>query len=125
VDVEIHVFLTSALVGGEWSASRPGRFTPEERSPLHPFDRRLAWAQNLSGRCGEEKNLAPTGTRTPPPRPSSHSLHRLSYPGSSIVTISTLRSRVYIALYTGIAVSIVVITVAPQNVCPPRPRKHL
>jgi hypothetical protein len=28
VDVYIHVFLTSALVGGEWSASRPGRFTP-------------------------------------------------------------------------------------------------
>jgi hypothetical protein len=26
--------LTSALVGGEWSASRPGRFTPEERSPF-------------------------------------------------------------------------------------------
>jgi hypothetical protein len=24
----IHIFLTSALVGGEWSASRPGRFTP-------------------------------------------------------------------------------------------------
>jgi hypothetical protein len=31
VDVEIHIFLTSALVGGERSASRPGRFTPEER----------------------------------------------------------------------------------------------
>jgi hypothetical protein len=28
-----HVFLTSALVGGERSASRPGRFTPEERTP--------------------------------------------------------------------------------------------
>jgi hypothetical protein len=28
VDVYIHVFLTSALVGGEWSASRTGRFTP-------------------------------------------------------------------------------------------------
>jgi hypothetical protein len=28
VDVEIHIFLTSALVGGEWSDSRPGRFTP-------------------------------------------------------------------------------------------------
>jgi hypothetical protein len=26
VDVKIHIFLTSALVGGEWSASRPGRF---------------------------------------------------------------------------------------------------
>jgi hypothetical protein len=25
--------LTSALVGGEWSASRPGRFTPRERTP--------------------------------------------------------------------------------------------
>jgi hypothetical protein len=24
---------TSALVGGEWSASRPGRFTPGERAP--------------------------------------------------------------------------------------------
>jgi hypothetical protein len=29
VDVQIHVYLTSALVRGEWSASRPGRFTPE------------------------------------------------------------------------------------------------
>jgi hypothetical protein len=28
VDVYIHIFLTSALVGGEWSASRPCRFTP-------------------------------------------------------------------------------------------------
>jgi hypothetical protein len=25
--------LTSALVGGEWSTSRPGRFTPGERAP--------------------------------------------------------------------------------------------
>jgi hypothetical protein len=25
--------LTSALDGGEWSASRPDRFTPRERSP--------------------------------------------------------------------------------------------
>jgi hypothetical protein len=33
VDVQIHIFLTSALVGGEWSTSRPGRFTPGERAP--------------------------------------------------------------------------------------------
>jgi hypothetical protein len=33
VAVYIHVFLTSALVG-EWSASRPGRLTPEERAPV-------------------------------------------------------------------------------------------
>jgi hypothetical protein len=28
-----HIFLTSALVGGEWSASLPGRFTPRESAP--------------------------------------------------------------------------------------------
>jgi hypothetical protein len=33
VDVQIHVFLNSALVGGKWSASRLGRFTPGERAP--------------------------------------------------------------------------------------------
>jgi hypothetical protein len=33
VVVYIHVFLISALVGGEWSASRPTRFTSEERDP--------------------------------------------------------------------------------------------
>jgi hypothetical protein len=33
VEVQIHIFLTSALVGGEWSDSRPCRFTPGERTP--------------------------------------------------------------------------------------------
>jgi hypothetical protein len=28
------MFSTSALVSGEWSASRPGRFTPEEKAPI-------------------------------------------------------------------------------------------
>jgi hypothetical protein len=32
VDVYIHTSLTSALVGGEWSASRFGRFTPGKRA---------------------------------------------------------------------------------------------
>jgi hypothetical protein len=32
-DVQIHVFLTSTLVGGEWLASRLGRFIPKERAP--------------------------------------------------------------------------------------------
>jgi hypothetical protein len=30
VDVEVHIFLTWTLAGGEWSASRPSRFTPGE-----------------------------------------------------------------------------------------------
>jgi hypothetical protein len=33
VDVQIRVLLTSALVGGEWSALRPSRFAPLERAP--------------------------------------------------------------------------------------------
>jgi hypothetical protein len=33
VDVYIHIFLTSALVGGEWSASRSVRLTNGERTP--------------------------------------------------------------------------------------------
>jgi hypothetical protein len=33
VDVQIHISLTLALAGVEWSASRPGRFAPAERSP--------------------------------------------------------------------------------------------
>jgi hypothetical protein len=33
VDVQIHVFLSSSVIGGEWSASCFGRFTAEERAP--------------------------------------------------------------------------------------------
>jgi hypothetical protein len=33
VDVQIHVFVTLALVGGEWSASRSCRFTRRGKSP--------------------------------------------------------------------------------------------
>jgi hypothetical protein len=33
VDAYTHVFLTSALILSEWSASRPGRFTPGDRAP--------------------------------------------------------------------------------------------
>jgi len=34
IEVEIHTFLTSALHGDKWSASRSGRFTTGERDPL-------------------------------------------------------------------------------------------
>jgi hypothetical protein len=32
VDAYIHIVLDSALDGDEWTASRPGRFTPGERA---------------------------------------------------------------------------------------------
>jgi hypothetical protein len=36
MDVEIHISLNSAPAGGEWSASRSGRFTAGEK-PLVPI----------------------------------------------------------------------------------------
>jgi hypothetical protein len=84
VDVWIHIFLISALVGGEWSASRPCRFTPGERAPgTH-------WiAGEVGPRAGledvekrkfftlPELELRPLGHPA-----SSQSLYRLRYPGS-------------------------------------------
>jgi hypothetical protein len=49
-------FSTSALDGGEWSASRSGRFTPQGKGPWYPLDRRLGGSQSRSGHGGEEKN---------------------------------------------------------------------
>jgi hypothetical protein len=55
VEVQIHIFLTSALVCDEWSASRPGRFSLGERAPpgthwiggsFRPF-----WTENASDKC--------------------------------------------------------------------------
>jgi hypothetical protein len=58
--------LDLGLIGGELSASRPGRH-------CYPLGRRLDWAQTQSQQCGEEKNLlkslAPAGNRTPAAQP--------------------------------------------------------
>jgi hypothetical protein len=65
VDVEIHIFLTSALVGGEWSASLPCGFTPGERaSGTH-------WIEGWVGPRASLETVDPTGTQIPTPRPSS------------------------------------------------------
>jgi hypothetical protein len=70
VDVQIHVFLTSAIVEGEWSASRPCRFTPGEKaSTRYSFGRRVGGPQRRSGRRWDKKNLAFTATRNLAPRP--------------------------------------------------------
>jgi hypothetical protein len=67
-DVWIHVFFASALVGGEWSPSRPGRFDPGERAlGTHS----MGGPPSRSGRRGEEKLHDPTGTQTPTLQPSS------------------------------------------------------
>jgi hypothetical protein len=56
-------YLTSALDGGEWSASRSGRALPPGKEPRYPLDRRAlepVWTQRL-----EEKSSASVGDRTP------------------------------------------------------------
>jgi hypothetical protein len=64
VDVQIQIFWTSALAGGEWLASGL-------ESPRYPMDRRLGGPQSRSGQYGEVKILDPTGTRTPTSQSSS------------------------------------------------------
>jgi hypothetical protein len=59
VDVEIHIFLTSVLAGGEWSTARPGRFTPGERAPGSHWIG--GWVEPRAGLDEVEKILDPTG----------------------------------------------------------------
>jgi hypothetical protein len=49
----------SALGGDEWSATRPGRFTPGEKSPGYPLDRRLGGLQSCSGLGSLDKKSLP------------------------------------------------------------------
>jgi hypothetical protein len=53
VVVQIHIFLTSALIGGEWSASRPGRFIPRGRT--HGTHWTGGWVGPRAGLDYEEK----------------------------------------------------------------------
>jgi hypothetical protein len=58
------IFLTSAQVAGEWSASRPSCFIPGERAPSTHWIG--GWVDPRAGLDDrEEKILDPTGTRTP------------------------------------------------------------
>jgi hypothetical protein len=76
-------FLTSALVGGEWSASRPARFIPGERAPSTLWIE--GWVDPRAGLDDVEKRkfltllgleLRPIGRLA-----RSQSLYRLSYLG--------------------------------------------
>jgi hypothetical protein len=51
---------------------------------LSPGNKRLSGPQNRSGRLGEKKNLAPTGTRSPTPRPANSGYTDRAIPAHSI-----------------------------------------
>jgi hypothetical protein len=53
-------FSTSALDGGEWSASRPGRALPPEKGPPVPIVQEAGWApEPVWTKRLEEKSFAP------------------------------------------------------------------
>jgi hypothetical protein len=84
VDVQIHIFLTSTLAGGEWSASRPGLFTPGEgASGTHWIGGWLGPRACLDA-AETRKFLTLPGLELRPLGRSarSQSLYRLRYPGS-------------------------------------------
>jgi hypothetical protein len=84
VDVWIHVFLTSALVGGELSTSCRGRFTSGERAPgTHWIEDWVGPRAGLDD-LGKGKFLNLPGLELQPlgRRARSQSLYRLRYPGS-------------------------------------------
>jgi hypothetical protein len=62
VDTEMHVFLNSALAGGEQSASRLGRFIPG-KNLLVPIGLELGWHQTRSRRYEYRKLFALPGNR--------------------------------------------------------------
>jgi hypothetical protein len=84
VDVQIHILLTSALVGVVWSVSRPCRFIRRERIPgTHLI---WDWVGPRAGLDAVERRkfLTLPGLELRPLCRSarSQSLYRLCYPGS-------------------------------------------
>jgi hypothetical protein len=58
-------FSTSALDGGEWSASRPGRTLLPGKGPPVPIVQEAGWAPELVWtQRSEEKSIASAGDRT-------------------------------------------------------------
>jgi hypothetical protein len=76
--------LTSAVAGGEWSASRPGRFNPTERSPGTCWIRGWVDPRASLDVLEERKFFTLPGLELRHlRRPArSQSLYRLRYPGS-------------------------------------------
>jgi hypothetical protein len=83
VEVQIHVFLTSALDGGEWLASYPGHFTSgDTASRIHSIGTERA-----------PEAVLPLLKREKPPDASAvqlvaQSLHQLGYIGAYFTVIS-------------------------------------
>jgi hypothetical protein len=91
VEVQLHGFLTSALDGGEWRASRRGRFTPRVRAPgTHRIGGWVGPRAVLDATVKRKIPSLPPGIEPHNPDRPAHSpaLYRLSYHGCYINLIS-------------------------------------
>jgi hypothetical protein len=82
VEVQLYYFLTSALDGSEWLASRTGRFTPKERAPVTHWI--AGWVRPRAGletvvKRKTTNSCRDSNLRSSSPQPSAIPL---SYPGS-------------------------------------------
>jgi hypothetical protein len=75
-------FLNSALDGGEWSASRPGRALLPRKGPPVPLDRRLVGPRAGLDAEAKRKILCPCRGSNPDRPTRSQTLYWLSYRGS-------------------------------------------
>jgi hypothetical protein len=115
VDVQIHIFLTSPLAGGEFSASLPGLFTPGERAPGTHWIR--DWVDPRAGLDDLEKRkflTIPGLELWPLSRPArSQSLYRLSYPGFSLNALQIYTQLQYEAVLYRTSSNVAVYTSTP------------
>jgi len=73
--------LTSALDGGQWSASRHSSFIPWERAPgTHWTGGWVGHKADLTRWRREKRVFAPAENPNPIVQPVAQSLYRLSYP---------------------------------------------
>jgi hypothetical protein len=86
VNVQIHVFLTSALVGDEWIASHPDRFTPWEKAPGTHWIGGRRTPEPVWTLWRKEKSCS-TGTRIPTPHLSSPYLVAIPTASARLVKI--------------------------------------
>jgi hypothetical protein len=89
MDVKVNIFLTSALVGGEWSASRFGRFTPGEGAPTTHWIGGRVDPRTVLDDMEKRKFLAQPGLILRPHHRPAHSqlLYQLCYPGFMFVVL--------------------------------------
>jgi hypothetical protein len=93
VHVYIHIFLTSALVGGEWSTSRPCRFTPGERA---------LGTHLIGGWVGPRAGLDDVEKRKFLTPPSSTALSRLFVKDSSYFKLLIHTPEILVVLHNGV-----------------------